>query len=266
MKQTSHDLKNHFETNSLQKLIYSNPRRRVKSAPSLALPVFIVIAALLHLSTIYLFNIIYQAPHVSKPTAAQVFFLQSGSAAYQQLIPWLKENDPAIFSPLKTIQHYRNNTSFRIDHAFSSPPLHLLPPIKPVLVEPPPLPVHEAVLPSQRFFSSSPVLKNRSPSSFKEENPTSVSFLEGLAPRALSLATLSPTLSKGMAIPLAPTMLRANVDAAGTPRHVIVIQSSGNNAADEVATEWLMKQRFAPSTHETWGTLLILWGSEHYDG
>ncbi|MBX9743449.1 MAG: hypothetical protein K2W99_07940 [Chthoniobacterales bacterium] len=233
----------------------------IKKAPSLALPLFILVAALLHLSTIYLFNIVYQAPGVSKPSAGQVFFLQSGSAAYQELEPWLKENDPAVFSPLKTIQWHRNNTPFRCYRMTHLPPLHLLPPVETTPIEPPLLPVHEAVLPPKTLFSSPHFLENSAHGSPQKKGNTTVSFLEGLAPRALVLATLAPVLSQGITTTLAPTMLRANIDDAGIPRHVIVIQSSGNSVADETATAWLMKQRLAPSTHETWGSVLILWGN-----
>lgn len=235
---------------------------KIKGAPSLALPFCIVVAALLHLSTIYLFNIVYQIPRVRKPSAAQVFFLQTESSASQQLGSWLQENDPAIFSPLKIIQHHRNNTPFHLGHTAPLPPFHLLPARKMVPVEPTSLPTQEAVLPPHLFFSLPPVWQKDSGVSLQKEKQTTVSFLESLAPRALALVDSAPVLPKGVNAPVAPTILRTNVDAAGVPRHAIVMRSSGSNVADEAATAWLMRQHFAPSTHETWGTLLVLWGSK----
>lgn len=228
----------------------------IKKAPRIALPLFILLAALLHLSTIYLFNIVYQVPHVSKPSTAQVFFLLPGSSASKQLVAWLQGNDPAIFSPLKTIQSYRSTLPATVYRAAQSSFLHSLPSEKPMSISPPELPLHETVLPEDAlFFTQQNTEKKILPQS---EDATKVSFLEGLESRVSKVSM--PLLLEGMAPPIYPTTLRVNVNAAGVPRHVIIAQSSGNSAADEVATTWMMRQRFAPSAHETWGKVIVSWG------
>lgn len=232
---------------------------RLKRAPSIALPLFILLAALLHLSAVYFFNIVYQVPRVSKPSTAQVFFLLPGSLSSEQLGPWLQGHDPAIFSPLKIIQLHHSSVPADLYHIAQPLPVHLLPLHKVMPVEPPSLPIHEAVLPPSSFFSSANFMKKALP---QQESKTTVSFLEGLAPRSLNLVSSTPILPEGIAIPFSPTIIRANVDAEGISRHAIIIQSSGDRAADEAATEWLMAQHFTPSTHETWGTVTVMWGSQ----
>ncbi len=237
--------------------------QQIKAAPRIALPLFILLAALLHLSTIYLFNIVYQVPRVSKPRAAQVFFLLPGSSSSGQISSRLQAHDPAIFSPLKTIQAHRVSTPPDLYRSSQPPPLHLLPSEAAIVVRPPLLPVHETILPPSTLVSykESSAVASSAPSQALRK--TTVSFLNELAPRALMISSSVPPLPESVTTPLPPTTLRANVDAEGIPRHAIIVNSSGNADADEAATHWVMACRFAPATHETWGNLIILWGSAH---
>jgi hypothetical protein len=237
--------------------------QRVKAAPRIALPLFILLAALLHLSTIYLFNIVYQAPRVSKPRAAQVFFLLPGSSPSEQLGPWLQGHDPAIFSPLKTIQAHQTSASADLYRSSQPPPLHLLPAEAAIVVQPPRLPVHEAIAPPSPLVSFKAEAGSLASASSKTLQKTTVSFLNELAPRALMLSSSGPLLPESVTSPLLPTTLRANVDEEGVPRHAIVVNSSGNADADEAATHWLMMRRFAPAAHKTWGNLIVVWGNTH---
>lgn len=234
----------------------------LKTAPRLALPLFIFLAAFLHLSTIYLFNIAYEVPRGNKSMAAQVFFLLPTSTASQQLAPWLEANDPAIFSPLKIVQANRPKIPSSIYQLSQpAPVLRPLPPAEADKMDSLLPPAHEIVTPS--FFSSDHSSTEQT-TALSIPKITTVCLLDTLATRApqppavLGYPSLPPTITT----PLAPTLLKANVDAAGIPRHVMILQSSGNDTADEAATHWFMTTHFAPANEETWGTLLIFWGRD----
>ena len=235
----------------------------IKKKPRLSLSLFILIAALLHISTIYLFNIVYQAPLVNKPIAAEVLFLLPGSSSSKQLSAWLEGNDSAIFSPLKTTEAARSKISSDIYQPRQvSLPLRSLPRVENEATAPPFLPTSEIALPATMITVSTDdknlLLKKISPVS-----STLIRLLGKLALRApLPPSSLGyPELPDVITTPLPPTELTINVDSMGIPRHVIILQSSGNTLADETASHWLMSCHFAPAAEETWGNLLVIWGS-----
>lgn len=241
---------------TLSTLLFEWP---MKQAPRLAFPFFILLAALLHLSTIYLFNIVYQPSHVSKPVPAQILFLPPNSSMSQQISSWLRANDPSIFSPLKTVQQTRTAlSSFIYEPGPVSLPLRPLP--APEKKDPSDLlpPTNEITLPSSLLFdntSSAPVV---TPSL---QQATTIQLLDTLSTRSAGkLGT--PSLPPEVSLPLPPTTLTLNIDAEGIPRHVIVLQSCGNAAADEAASRWATSSHFAPADHETWGNVIIIWGSK----
>lgn len=246
---------------NLSRLLFEWP---IKKAPRLALPLFILLAALFHLSTIYLFNIVYQPPHVSKPIAAQVYFLLPGSPSSQQLAPWLDANDPSIFSPLKTVQLTRPKIEAAIYEPLQPPaPLRTLPPREEKKLELPLPPTNETALPQNILLKkSSSSLTKLMRAAPEQEQITVVELSGDLLQRApIMPATLGyPELPSTIDAPLPPTKLTLNIDEMGIPRHVIVLHSSGNSAADEAATHWLMTRQFAPAAHETWGNLQVIWG------
>ncbi|MBX9578175.1 MAG: hypothetical protein K2W97_06845 [Chthoniobacterales bacterium] len=241
---------------NLSTLLFEWP---MKQAPRLALPFFILLAALFHLSTIYLFNIVYQPSHVSKPVPAQVLFLSPNAPSSQQISSWLKSNDPSIFSPLKTVQQTRTPLSSSIyEPGPASLPVRPLPALEkkdPTDLLPPP---NEITLP--------PSLRIDNTSSASIVTPfiqqaTTIQLLDALSTRSAGkLGT--PSLPPEVNLPLPPTTLTLNIDAEGIPRHVIVSQSCGNTAADETASSWAISAHFAPADHETWGSLLVIWGNK----
>ena len=252
-----------FRTNSnLTSLLFEWP---IKKAPRLALPLFIFLAVLLHLSTIYFFNIVYEPPHVSKPLAAQVFFLLPNSASSRQLAPWLQANDSAIFSPLKTVQANLPKIPSGIYQLHQPPPvLHPLPPCEEDKIAPLLPPTDEVALPPSSLFPLDHSSSEPPVASLAIHKTTTIHLLDNVAPRAPSpLSALGhPSLPEGIATQLHPTTLTVNIDASGIPHHAIITESSGNEAADEAATQWLMTRHFAPASEETWGNVLIFWGSE----
>ncbi|MFI0347935.1 MAG: hypothetical protein ACH346_04060 [Chthoniobacterales bacterium] len=235
----------------------------IKKTPRISLPLCILLAALLHISAIYLFDIVYQAPHVNKPVTAQVLFLLPGSPISQQFSIWLQANDSSIFSPLKTTEAARPKISPHIYQPRQLPlPLRSLPPLEHEPMAPPSLPVNESALPSTTFHVSDTKLLSSEKTPPTSTSVTTIRLLENLASRApaSSISLGYPQLPNSITTPLPPTELTINIDTMGIPRHAIIIQSSGNADADEAATHWLMTRRFAPATEETWGNLLVLWG------
>ncbi len=238
----------------------------IKKAPRLTLPLFIFLAVLLHLSAVYFFNIVYEPLHVRKITTAQVYFLIPKSQASQQIAPWLQANDPAIFSPLETIQKNepkRSNVIYQLSP--SIPVLHHLPPCKEESTAPLLPPTDECLLPRESLVlqdasSRSQVLPLKSTLS----RTTRIQLQANLVVRIPEPASVlgHPILPLSSSIPAQPTLLTVNIDAMGIPRHVIITQSSQNEEADEVATHWLMTRHFAPSNEATWGNILIFWGHE----
>ncbi|MBM3856608.1 MAG: hypothetical protein FJ390_01435 [Verrucomicrobia bacterium] len=230
----------------------------IKNAPRLALPFFILLAALFHLSTIYLFKIVYAPSHLSKPVPAQVFFLAPNSPSSQQISCWLKSNDPSIFSPLKTIQAARLPIPSSIyDPKPASPALRPLPISQKDLAADLLPPTDQAALPS---FVSPNTTAIPAASIKPIQQKTTIQLSDPLSAR-IAGALGTPLLPSEATLPLPPTKLTLNIDAEGIPRHVIVSQSCGNAAADEVASRWAMTLSFTKTDHETWGTLLVIWGN-----
>lgn len=229
----------------------------LKQAPRLALPFFIFLAALLHFSTIYLFKIVYQPSHVSKPIPAQVLFLPPHSLSSEQMTHWLKSNDSSIFSPLKTIQAIRPTIPASLyEPEPAALPLHPLPPLPQK---------EESVLLPPTSEPSIPVLVPNATSppptatSSAVQQATTIELPPPLSTRLLK--TLSPpSLPPEASLPLPPTKLTLNIDPTGTPIHVFVSQSCGNQLVDEAASRWAMTLHFSPAADDTWGTLLLLWG------
>ena len=238
----------------------------IKKAPRLTLPLFIFLAVLFHLSAVYFFNIVYKPLRVRKITTAQVYFLIPKSQASQQIAPWLHANDPAIFSPLETIQKNEPKRSNAIyQRSPSIPVLHHLPPSKEETTAPLLTPTDECFLPRESLvlkddFSRAQVLQSKSTLS----RTTRIQLQANLAVRMPEPASVlgHPILPLSSSIPAQPTLLTVNIDAMGIPHHVIITQSSYNEEADEVATHWLMTRHFAPANEATWGHILIFWGHE----
>ena len=233
----------------------------LKTSPRLSLPLFILLAALLHLSTIFIFNIVYQPTHVTKPIAAQILFLLPGSPASLQLSSWLQANDSSIFSPLKTAESVRRNVDPDIYQTHHSVPLplHPLPLQESQTIEPPlPSASNPSVISSENTqpISDEPQTEQGT----QRKITTVVHFLNGLSERVPNHPFTPPLTPDSISTPLPPTELTLNIDAAGIPRHAIIFHSSGNPLADETATRWAMSQHFTPSSHDSWGHLLILWG------
>lgn len=237
----------------------------IKKAPRLALPLFILLALLLHLSTIYFFKIVYEPLNTRKITTAQVFFLLPNSPASQKLAPWLEANDPAIFSPLQTIQKNTPQVPKTIYQLSQPTPLlHSLPDCKDDPITPLLPPTDEFILPKTFLPPQNPASRKQPLTSTLISKTTKVYLLDNLAQRTLiPISNIDhPALSPHSSIPSQPTLLTVNIDSTGIVRHVIITQSSQDDAADETATHWLMKSHFAPTGEETWGKMLIYWGNQ----
>jgi hypothetical protein len=249
--------KNHL-TPTLSKLLFEWP---MKQAPRLALPFFILLAASFHFSTIYLFNITYQPSHVSKPVPAQIFFLPPGSSLSQEISSWLQANDPSIFSPLKTVQATRPALPSSIyEPGLVSLPLRSLPtqqahPTQKTTDFLPP--TNEIVLPSSCLADKTSSTIVATP---PVQQATTIKLSDSISNRVTGTLGV-PSLPPAVRLPLPPTKLTLNIDTEGIPRHVIILQSCGNVAADEAASAWALRSHFVPADYDVWGNLLVLWGT-----
>ncbi|OHE77631.1 MAG: hypothetical protein A3F67_10180 [Verrucomicrobia bacterium RIFCSPHIGHO2_12_FULL_41_10] len=253
----------------------------LKTSPRLALPLFLLLAVILHVSTIFLFNIVYDPPQVTKPVSAQILFLLPGSPASEKLSSWLQANDPAIFSPLKTAAAVRPKITPYIyqSHYILPLPLRPLPSQEEKSIEPllpsnseitvPPTLDPALFFPTNTFYADTNL--NSTKQQWNLSNPqeilsiptkkTSVRFFDNLTQRLPLVPLEAPVYPDSITTPLRPTELTINIDAEGIPRHAIIRQSSENPLADETATHWVMAQHFTPSSHENWGHILVLWGT-----
>jgi len=51
------------------------------------------------------------------------------------------------------------------------------------------------------------------------------------------------------------------VSPEGLPMHCVLLDSSGDPESDEAGSVWIHAQRFQPADKDSWGRVLLLWGS-----
>ena len=241
------------ELGDLAHLLFEWP---IRQAPRLALPFFILVAAVIQAAMIFLFSISYHQPAVKHPASAQIYFIPADSAIARHLDPWLEANDPAVFSPQMAARAALPSPpplGYRPSYEEPPPPLRPLPEERPAPILPPFPP------PFSPPFSPSPQ-KSRvsSPASVTSDPPasTAVHWEDSLQGRI-------PT---GGGIPLqgagaGPSLYQVGIGAGGMPMHCVLLEGSGDAALDEAGRVWILARRFQPSETDVWGRVRILWGS-----
>jgi hypothetical protein len=61
-----------------------------------------------------------------------------------------------------------------------------------------------------------------------------------------------------------PSLYQVGISPEGIPLHCVLLESSDDPASDEAARIWIMARRFQPAEAESWGRVLILWGSPEH--
>jgi len=241
------------ELGELAQLLFEWP---VRQSPRLALPFFILVAALLQAGMFILFSISYTAPSETRPVAPPIYFLPPDSAAARQLAPWLEANDPAAFSPIRASRAAVPEPPplrYRPSYEEPPPPLRPLPAETPAAMQPPSLPLAGLVMAKQSAAGTATNL----PTAIVRT--TAVQWKDALAVR---------TPVNGMTDPPAPTsavarpaLFQVGIAPEGMPLHCVLLESSGDPASDEAARIWIMARRFQPAASESWGRVLVLWGT-----
>jgi len=230
----------------------------IRQAPRLALPLCILLAAVVQAGMMVVFSISYRTPVQNTPDAPQVYFLPADSAAARQLAPWLEANDPAVFSP----QHAAREAlppapplNYRPSYEEPPPPLRPLPPMTPPPLEPPSFPL----------TGRSPMRRSGAP---KTSAPRLSAQVEGSVARwqddlAGRVAIEAPGESKappGAPVSAQPALYQVSVGPEGIPRHCVLLESSGDPSSDEAGRVWILSRRFQQADRITWGRVLLLWG------
>ena len=241
----------------------------IRQAPRLTLPLCILAAAVIQTAMMVLFSISYRTPSDKKPDAPQFYFLPPDSAAARQLAPWLEANDPAVFSPL----HAARAASpvlppLKYRPSYEEPPPALLP-----LRSAPAIPMEPAPLPAGSFLQNSDANrisasshtwmadKSTSGNQVASHSPTIIRWEDGLSarlPKKVDGGDLSPSVAS---VTAQPALFEVGVGPEGMPRHVVLIESSGDPLSDEAAKIWIMARRFEPAEGMSWGRVRVLWGA-----
>jgi hypothetical protein len=241
------------ELGELAQLLFEWPARQ---SPRLALPFFILVAAVAQVGMFFLFSISYRAPSQTRPATPPVYFLPSDSAAARQLAPWLEANDPAVFSPIRASRAaVPEPPPLRYRPSYEEPP----PPLKPLPaeisppMEPPGLPL-AGIMSPKRAVSGAPTVEPAAVS-----RSTMIQFKDALSGRIPSEETAAPPLpfSSGAT----PALFQLGISPEGIPMHCVLLESSGDPESDEAARIWIMARRFQPADAESWGRVLVLWGT-----
>lgn len=241
----------------------------IRQAPRLTLPLCILAAAVIQTAIMVLFSISYRSPSDKKPDAPQFYFLPPESAAARQLAPWLEANDPAVFSPL----HAARAASpvlppLKYRPSYEEPPPALLP-----LRSDPAIPMEPAPLPAGSFLQKpvgpQMIVSSPSRSAGKVEagnqivlhSSTIIQWEDGLSARLPRKVDGSDSSPAAASVNAQPALFEVGIGPEGMPRHVVLIESSGDPASDEAAKVWIMARRFEPSEAMSWGRVRVLWGA-----
>jgi len=256
------------ELGGLAHLLYQWP---IRQAPRLALPLCILLAAVLQGVMIFLFSISYEVPSSPRLDSPQVYFLPPDSKAALLLAPWLEANDPAVFLPQRAARTALPSPpplGYRPSYMEPPPPLRALPSETPSPVHPPLLPEQGGVsgrteamgaLGGKTFPIPEKSLANIQPSTTSPRE-TVVRWEDDLSGRVkLMGASNTPPSSENMSAEASLYQVAVNED--GIPMHNVLIGTCGDAASDEAGRIWIQQVRFQPSDRTTWGRVIIRWGS-----
>lgn len=260
------------ELGELAKLMFEWP---IKRAPRLALPLCILLAAMVQTGMVVIFSISYEAPTARLPIAPRFYFLPPDSAPARQVEAWLEANDPALFSPGRataTAVPPPPPLKYRPSYEEPPPPLRPLPQVEEEILVPPQLPLAPAPPSGNTLHAprQQPLASATIASPTAEKPPQAI----GLAPGQVQwLDDLSGRLPIGDgALPTPqlsapkPSHYQVAVGPEGITRHCVPTESSGDLSVDEAGRAWIMRQRFQPAGATTWGRVLIPWENTRQRG
>lgn len=239
------------EIGEFAQLLFQWPIRR---SPRLALPIFIMLAAVIQTGAMVLFSIGYATPRETPCVRPSFYFIPPGSEVAQRLAPWLDANDPAVFSPLRaTAAAVPASPSVKYRPSYEDPP----PPLRPLPpdIEEPPAPPS----PSQLRRASPPPAAAASPVAHPIRSGTSVQWMDGLGSRSPVMKTAAPSLPQGGRVPDHASQYQVAVGPEGVPLSCVLIDPCGDPAADEMGRSWILGCRYSPAETTSWGRVLLIW-------
>jgi hypothetical protein len=226
----------------------------------LALPIMLVISAGLHVAGLAVFQINHSRAQGHTERGARAYFLAPGSAEAARLAPLLAAADPALFSPAhpSTRDVWKlPETTYVASFDTSQPALLTAPPAPPDLPQPP----VSSTGPVSRDFAAIASRRQTEPGA-----PTAVTFGRELAgrsttpPEHVSFAVVSPDGLKS----LAPAEFLIAVSPEGRPLYFFLRKSSGSEALDRAALQYLTALRFSArdEAEPAWSSATFHWGAD----
>ena len=231
----------------------------IRQSPRLALPCFILVAAMVQAGIMILFSISYTTPSQIAPFSPQIYFVTPNSPAARQLAPWLEANDPAVFSPQYAAREALPAPpplKYRPSYEDSPPPLRPMPEEETQTLEPPMIPLMTGIQRRRAVAFTKPLA---APSSVV--TPTVVQWQDQLAGRSLlpSSAKIPPPQPPNAVS--GPGLYEVEISPEGLPLHCVLLDSSGDSESDEAGGVWIHSARFQPAEKSSWGRVLMLWVS-----
>jgi outer membrane biosynthesis protein TonB len=217
------------------------------------LPAMVLAAGLAHTAVFFLFSAKQPPPGEGGPNPAKVYFLGPGSAAAVQLAPLLDSMDPALQAPGRGLAReipvevsyspgYLENT-FEFD-----PP----PPSAPMQAD-------------SRVFEGPVEIRQGRPANSGSVTPvpTRLKFSSSLAARVPADVSAGPFQTHSSGTPPPASFLIA-LSPEGSPRHVLMDRSSGDDELDLAAIRHLRSLSFLPADDgkTVWGFVEFQWGGD----
>ena len=226
------------------------PRRR-------AIVSFLIASVILHAFGFYIFQIVYPPPVTLLPAPARVSVISPITEEGRLLLRWVEAEDPALGSTTQRPADAKLFQPPKVSHVPSfatyEPKLRELPPYKPDLRAPDPLPPRP--VPQQRTPAPQPLPPSKTTISFSNE----VATLGALQ---------TPQMQFTRSIKDSPQAVefRVAVSPAGEVRYAFLQTPSGDSALDEQARQYLANCRFTGSGAQDggliWTNAAIIWGSD----
>jgi hypothetical protein len=211
--------------------------------------VLIVLSFLAHIFCFYLFRVVYPATTALLPPSAQITVLDPSRPEDKQVLDWVTMNDPAKLSAPEIRSDLLSQVIPRYRPIYSGIPI--------------PLRSMESSRPKREgvssLFSTETLLPIRP---HLPQGGTSVSF-----PTRLEIgSTLKPRMPATVPeLPTSATLVEATsiflgVNADGIADYLFLMKSSGNNALDQKAEDFLRRVKFRPASNRAWGVVKFRWG------
>lgn len=223
------------------------------------LPVMLLLSIFFHGFTLYLVQVDYPVSSKSPPPSASLTIVDSTNPQAQTLARWIEQRDPAaIVRDFKLVEPPESLTDVPYHPGYQQllPRLHQLEetagPAPFATVSPPGI----VRFPDRKSPQKLPSAATATRSEFR--------FIDGLSLAPGSQNAFDPPKS-GTNAP-SPALFLIAVDKNGQVQHTFLQHSSGSEALDGYAGQWLRQAHFSESGDlEKWGHVAILWGSEVFE-